>query len=171
MTQTETETEAPPVRTDVSGAPWTDYVRSVTFLDPDPDDGRGEPLHVGSRLLLDGEPTDVRVLLAGGFSITGGDMGTIVSFLVHPEDCHVGRIERDETGEVTFDLPSIGGRKVLTPFPDPTWSTEHLIDPLRTASAKSGYPANLQYEWMRVHIYVAEASCVRTPPESTPASA
>lgn len=169
MTQTQDPTETPTeTPADVAGTPWSDYVRSVTLVDNNPDDGQREPLHVSHRVLFNGEPTDVRVLLSGGYSITGGDTGTIVSFLVHPDDCSIGRIDRGPDGTddpPRFDLPTIGGHKVLTPFPDPAWSTEHLIDPLRTAGTKPGYPAVLQHEWVRVHFYVAEVSCVRAPAE------
>lgn len=133
------------------------YVRVVTFLDPVPRHPHSDVVHVATEIRLDHEPTAVRANLHEPWSITSWGQGaTVVSFLVHPADCQIGR--RDTDG--THRPATVGGRRVLSPHGQP-WCTEHTYDPHWVADA-SGEPVP-QWEWVRVYLLVREAHAACAP--------
>lgn len=92
------------------------WVRDLTFRDAMPDAGDGDPpVHVTSALLVNGEPSPVRVL-HGPVLVTGGCAdATVVSFLVHHEDVRLP--DYDAEPLAGGNRPMLGGRECLIPPP------------------------------------------------------
>lgn len=94
------------------------FLRSITLLDNAPDTGIDPPVHVTSKLLLNGEQTTVPILGEGwAISVAQGEP-TTVSFYVHESDCNPPIITEDGT---CIDGGHIGGFHFLSPK-DAEWT-------------------------------------------------
>lgn len=97
------------------------YVRAITIQDPDRDPDE-LPIHVGTRVLFDGEPP--QCTLSGGVSVESEpNDGTRVTLYVLAKDVHVEPLPRPAHAEGEWDCYSVrlGPHEVLTPKDGLDW--------------------------------------------------
>jgi hypothetical protein len=144
------------VVSDEGGAEQAPVVlRSITFVDrtwADQQPDTSVPLAVVNDLLLNGQPTGVRWVANYGYSVSQGSSmeATVVSFVVHPDDAHLGSVDADGGNH---DWATLGGFRAYTPT-DPMWETLHTYRPYDFIS-DTGVREQTR-TLLRVYLYVEE---------------
>ena len=124
---------------DREGVPWSEYVRTIEFVDATPPSPEEAPVHGTTHVLLDGVATAARIDRDNITVDLGITEPTVVTLPVHRDDVQIGGI--DEDGAYTPWL--IGGRRVCTPVGEGwAWIPTDPDDP--------------QCEWIECSIFVAE---------------
>lgn len=97
---------------DRDGIPWTEYVRTIEFIDRNPQAPDEAPVHVLGYVAFDGVATTARVARTG-ITVDLGDGGTVVTMQVWHEDVQIGNVDGEP-----FVPRMIGGHRVVTPVGD-----------------------------------------------------
>lgn len=145
-----------PQDTEIVGAsyPASEWLRTVEFVDLDPDDGQTPPVHIATKVLFNGEPTEVRLSNEARAMVHTaralGNSETVVSFVVFEDDVVIPNY-REITNGMPPNEPKVGGLRVLVP---PLADREHMWAVFKT---EQDGPEKGK-AWVRVYVYLTSVA-------------
>ena len=145
--------------------PASEWLRDITCLDNEPDDGQRVPVHVTHKFLLNGRVFPAKELMVGRYPLnvvagwSADDQrpdATLVSFVVHDDTVHDPILETDAPGARGPDgpVPKIGPLAVLGPP-----GTTHPWDRFEDGTGQV---------WWRIYAFVASLTFGCRVPDAKP---